>query len=383
MASKSKQSNHQRKKIAIVHDILYQYGGAERVLEKLLEIYPNADLFTFYYNKNNQVIKQKFGERITSSSLLSNLQLLNHLQQYLAILKPIAISYFYFLNLKKYSLIITSSSSFNSKCINKINTNSIHICYLHTPPKYLYQESNELKFTNSFPFSLLLLPLISTLRRIDKKAAQNPNIILVNSNTVKKRVDKYYNRSSTIVFPPIRDQKATEIPKKGKYYLAHSRLSAQKGIDLIVQTCSKYKLPLVIIGTGHELKNLKKIAGPTVKFLGWVPDNRLPEIYSRAIALLYCAIDEDFGIVPVEAMSLGVPVVAFRSGAIQETITPKQTGILFSDYSTKGLKLAIDEFKIINISSNACIRQAKRFNHHNFERKFKTIVHAKLSNPLT
>jgi glycosyltransferase involved in cell wall biosynthesis len=358
-------------RIAIIHDILLDYGGAERVLEELISIFPQADLYTFFLNENNRVINKNFNTDNVRSSLLTNFSVLGKLGKYLSIFKPLALLYFYFLDLSKYDFVITSSGSYNAKFVR---FKGKHLCYLHTPPKYLYEETNQLDWIRREPFKTLLLPLIMLLRFIDKKSGDFPDVLVCNSREVQKRVDKYYKRKSQIIYPPVNVRNRVTKNQSGEYYVFHSRLVKNKGLELVINTANKYNLPLIVIGEGHLFESMKKVAGKTIKFLGFVNDNKLASIYSHAKALIYASIDEDFGIVPVEAMGYGIPVVAYESGGVEETVINKKTGIFFNKYTKEALYEALQKSDKYKINCKDCYLQAKNFSAATFRKKILATV---------
>lgn len=362
-------------KVAILHDTLYEYGGSERVLEELLTIFPKASLYTFYFNTKKSVIYEKFNRYHPRTSLLQKIPLIHLMGKYFSVFKMISWVYFYLLNLSKYDLIISSSHSFNSKFVRS-PSQSIHICYLHTPPRYLYGYHNEISVINEFPWKYVVSPVMQFLRIVDKKGARKPNLIVVNSSETQKRVAKHYQRLSQILSPPVKIAKRNRKynTNNRRYYIFHSRLTNQKGAKLAVQTCTQYQLPLKVVGEGFLSSDLKHIAGPTVEFLGFVSDRKLISIYENAHALLWCAKDEDFGMVPVEAMSHGVPIIAYRSGGIKETIIEGKTGYFFNEYSPRSLFAMINYLKNHPLNSRDCYNQAKQFSCTNFRNRFLYIV---------
>lgn len=366
-------------KVAIVHDVLLGYGGSERVLEELLILFPQADLYTLYFNQKNKVINAAFTRRKPKTSILQSFTFINKLGRYFSVTKLYSWLYFYKLDLSKYDLVISSSHSFNSKIVRKPK-NGFHLCYLHTPPKYLYKEVSEIGWLKKFPFKHFISPIIELLRRIDKKAAENPDLILVNSREVKKRVAEYYHRQATVVYPPVNVPKKIKKPRvDGKYYLFLSRLVSQKGPELAVATCSKYDLPLVVVGEGHLRKELEKIAGSTIQYLGWVEDSKLLDIFSNTKALIFSAQDEDFGIVLVEAMACGAPVVAYKSGGVKETVIDGRTGVFFEKYDARSLYSAINQLEKLDINPDLCHAHASKFSKEKFHRQIIKIVSKHLS----
>jgi len=361
--------------VAIVHDILLSYGGAERDLEEILEIFPSSDLFTLYFNKNDERIKSTFGSKSPKCSFLQFFPHIYRLGQLFSITKIVSWLYFYSLGLSEYDLVISISGSYNSKFLRKVKPGR-HVCYLLTPPKYLYVEKNELKFLKDFPFNILTLPFMVLLRYIDKKSATNPDILLAQSNTVRERIKKYYQRDAVVVYPPVNVGRrgSRKIQAKKKYYVFHSRLVTQKGVELVVKTCARFNLPLVVIGEGYLKNKLKKIAGNSINFLGEVSDRKLGLVYGKAIALIYSAIDEDFGIVPVEAMGFGVPVIAYRSGGVKETVIEGKTGLFFNKFTIGSLYRAIKRFKKLTIDPKECSKQAEKFDKEKFKKNIIQIT---------
>ena len=361
-------------KVAIIHDVLLEYGGSERVLEELLDIFPSADFYTLYFNKRNPPIYSTFNKANPETSFLQHIPGLYKLKQYFSITKLGAWPYFYNLDLSDYDLVISSSSSYNTKAV-RVSSDSLHVCYLHTPPKYLYREINEIGWIKEFPFNFILFPIFEALRFVDKKAASHPGIIIVNSLEVKNRVAKYYQRESVVIHPPVElPKKLSKKDRKKSYFVTHSRLVRQKGVGLAVEVATRYKLPLVVIGDGYLRGYLEKMAGPTVTFKGWVRDEEIPKIYSQAKALINCSIDEDFGIAPLEAMGFGVPVIAYESGGVKETVIDGKTGVFFKKFTSMSLYAAIKKFEKVEIEPSACYQQAGRFGKKRFRKEFLEII---------
>lgn len=373
--SKTKPLDFSKKKIAIVHDILFEYGGAERVLDELLAIFPQADLFTYCYNTNNQVIVKKYRKFLKKTSILSRFFSRHSLKQ-LSLFKCVSWLFFLTLDLQEYEIIISSCHSFTSKIVRK-QKKAVHICYLYTPPRYLYDRKSEyFDQENSWIRWVLNKTLFKFMKAIDYSATWNPDKVVTISNHIRKLVDNTYGRDSAVIFPPVKIFNRSKITSnfQKKYYIFHSRLVSQKGIELAINTCNKYKLPLKVIGEGYLFNKMKQKAGETITFLGWVDDSKLVTIYAHAMALIYPAIDDDFGIVPVEAMGMGVPVIAFRQGGVLETVIDGKTGYFFDNYSAIGLKQALDKLKNKVILPSNCVNQAKRFSSSKFRKRMKSVV---------
>lgn len=330
-------SNIMMKKIAIVHDSLLHIGGAEIVLFALVKRYPLADVYIPLALKEFLPLIKNSGK--IETSFLSRLPFI---KKYASFLKPFLVFYWESLNLKNYDLIISSSHSFSAKSVNR-GKNAQHVSYIHTPPKYLYREFNEMHWIKSFPFNIFFFPIFFLLRKYDYYSAQKPDLLITNSRNVQKRIKKYYNRKSIVIHPPHTEAPAYFKKKKGKYFLFFSRLEKQKGAELVINTCSKFNLPLVVVGTGSQEKYLKSIAGKTVIFKGFISEKEKTEVFSSAIALLYASIDEDYGMIIPEILSYGIPIIAYNSGAIKEFDSKLIT--TFRDYNLKSLYKAIQQLK--------------------------------------
>ena len=340
-------------KIAIIHDSFLHVGGAEKVLYKFIETYPKADIFIPLIHKKykKEILKKTKGKIYTS--IFNKLPLLNKISSFL---KPLLIIHWETLNLKKYDLIISSSHSFSSKSVNK-GKSAKHISYIHTPPKYLYREYNQMNWIKKFPFNFLLLPIIFLLRKYDYYSAQKPDLLITNSINVQKRIKKYYNRDSAVIRPlfDIAPKKINRLnflhnKKTKKYFLFFSRLEKQKGAELVIKTCSKYNFPLVVMGTGKQERYLKSIAGKTIFFTGFVSEEQKQKIFINTKALIYASIDEDFGIVLPEVISYNIPIISYESGAIKEilNVMSSKFSILYQQHSIKSLVHAIRKFNSLN-----------------------------------
>jgi glycosyltransferase involved in cell wall biosynthesis len=356
-------------KVAIVHDSFLYMGGAERVLLALLSIFPQADVYI-------PLIKADFADVIsTKTTGRLNTSWLNTLPipvPLASLLKPFIFYYWENLNLDSYELVISSSHSFSSKSVITHHP-TFHLSYVHTPPRYLYKEYSEMRWLRLPLVKSVLAPLFNYLRKKDYAGAQRPNVLVANSTTVQQRIKKYYGRDSTVVYPPI-SLPTRLIHKQKSYYVCHSRLVTQKGIDIAVKACTQLSLDLLIIGTGPQEKKLRTMAGTTISFMGYVPDAGLAEIYAGAKALIYCSREEDFGMVPVEAMAHGVPVIAYNSGGVSETVINKKTGILFNKLTVPTLITAIKTFEKTPLSSGACRQRARMFDEKKFVQKLLAIL---------
>ncbi|NCN83100.1 MAG: glycosyltransferase family 4 protein [Candidatus Pacebacteria bacterium] len=359
-----------KRKIAVVHDVLLEYGGAEKVLLEILRLYPDADLFTLFFNKRNEQIKLAFKDKKIYWNRSKFLSGLSRLGPYFSVSKLFSWYYFFSLDFSHYDLVISSSGTFNAKCL-RVSKHK-HLCYLFSPPKYLYEEENELGFINAYPWKLLFFPIKYFLRKVDAYFASKPDLIATNSKTVGKRIFRYYGRRSIVIYPPVEQPTF----KKGTkhFFVAHSRLVKQKGLELIVQTCTRFSLPLVVIGEGYQRKYLERIAGPTIFFTGFISREAISRCYAKAYALLYSAVDEDFGLVPVEAQAHGLPVICFRSGALMETVVENKTGYFFCEQTSASLLSAIAKLLRKPIDPADCRKQSGKFSRKQFKSKITQAV---------
>lgn len=355
------ETKQKSQKVAIVYDRVNKFGGAERVLLALHEMFPDSPLYTSVYSKENAKWADVFPKIHTS--FLQNIPYAKKHNELFGWLMPLAFESFDF---KNYDLVISVTSEAAKGIIT--NTNTKHICYMLTPTRYLWSGYDEY-FKNSV-LKFISKPIISYLKWWDKVAAQRPDEIIAISTEVQKRIKKYYGRDSELVFPPV-DLKLINLNsnQNGEYYLYVGRLVKYKKVDLLIDTFNDLNLPLVIVGTGPEEKKLKRKAKNNIKFLGQIPDSELDKIYSKAKAFLMPQF-EDFGITAVEAQSYGVPVIAYNKGGAMDTAVDGKTGVLFNDQTKQSLIGAVKKFDTISFNSRYLITNAKRFSKDLFKEKF-------------
>ena len=283
----------------------------------------------------------------------------------------------------KYDVIITSATgAFFPNSLNKKNAKLI--CYCHTPPRYLYGLATARSLDTWF-YKLVNIPLQLTLhfyRLFDFKFAQNVDQFIANSNTTASRIQKFYRRDAVVINPPIDIPSILEIKKlqsknlKNTYFLTGSRLARAKRYDIAIKACNKLKLPLKIFGrdlAGYELE-LKKIAGPTVEFVGEVTQIKKNKLFANAIAFIYPSDNEDFGMVAVEAQSYGCPVIGYNSGGVRETVINGKTGILFDILNPESCITAIKKFQKLNLKPADCISNAQKFSKKVFIEKIQKLI---------
>lgn len=351
-------------RIAIVYDRVNKFGGAERVLLILHEIFPNAPLFTSVYSPSFAKWASVFPE--VKTSFLQKIPFLRDNHEFIPFLMPFAFSR---LNFDEYDLVISVTSEFAKNIRVK---NGKHICYLLTPTRYLWSGYEEY-FENKI-FKRIMAPIVNFLRKIDMRSAKNPHKIIAISSEVQKRIKKYYKRSSEIIFPPVEKIKFNSINKIKfkKYFLVVSRLVSYKKVDLIVEAFNELGLQLIIIGTGRKEKKLKKIAKKNIHFVGHVKDEILATYYKNAKALVFPQ-EEDFGITAVEAQMFGVPVIAYKKGGAIDTVT-KQTGVFFDEQDKESLIDAVYRFQKRKFDKRIIMKNAGRFSKNRFKKDFLCII---------
>ncbi len=332
-------------KIALVHDYLREYGGAERVLEALHELYPQAPVYVGFVDwEALGAHAAKFNNWNIQETRLTKLPFYKKLYSPYRVFAPGA---FAALDLLDYDVVISSSNAYFAKNVT-VRVSATHFCYCHTPPRALYGFST-MSDWKSNPFTKFVGSILNHfLRVVDYYSAQKVDHFIANSQETARRIQKYYRRDSTVIHPPVAlvDQ-APPTPAtfdKRSYYLYVNRLALAKHPELAVAVASRLNLPLKVVGSGKMLQKLKSMAGETVEFFGSVSDKQLTALYANAKALLYPVEDEDFGIVPVEAMAFGTPVIAHKSGGPKETVKHLKNGILFEELSEVELEKAIQLF---------------------------------------
>lgn len=348
-----------------MYDRVNKWGGAERVLLALHKIFPDAPLYTSVYNSKNAKWAKVFKVK---TSFLQRIPLAKSHHQFLSPLMPLAFSTFRF-DAFDVVISVTSESAKSIRVSSKIK----HLCLCLTPTRYLWSGYEEY-FPNVI-VRKITKPLISALRFLDKKSAQNPVQFLAISKEVKKRIKKYYGRSSDVLYPPVSLTFGKASAKRGKYFLVVSRLSRltnYKRVDIAVKAATQLSLPLVVVGQGNS-RYLKKHAGPTVKFVSNVTDSKLQEYYQNAKALIFPA-KEDFGLVMVESLAAGKPVIAYKAGGALEIVKAGVTGEFFPRQTVASLVNVLKTFDETRYNSKSCKENAKRFSFSYFEKSLKKYI---------
>lgn len=376
-------------KIAIVHDYLKEFGGAEKVVEALHEIWPDAPIYTsVFLPKYAGPHRARIEKWNIKTSILQYVPLKAKLISLFRFVAPIV---FYFTDLSKYDVVIISNAgTYTSPNFVKVGKKKLFISYYHTPPRYLYGYPVANDWTNNwFRRTLLVLGQIPMhfLRILDFKSAQLPDYLLANSNEVKGRITKFYRRDSKVVYPPVEIPEVKlplneiQLRHKENYYLIGGRVSRHKGHDIAIKAFTKLGLPLKVFGgtfASYGLDQFKKDAGPNVEFLGEVTESEKWELMKKAKAFIFPSEQEDFGIIPVEAMAAGTPVIALNQGGVKETVVEGKTGVFFDERTPESLALAVKRFNKVKFRPEDCINQAKKFSKERFKKEMLQFIDAKL-----
>ncbi len=346
-------------KVAIVYDRVNKFGGAERFLQKIFSIFPNAPIFTLVSDKSKS---SWVGDHPVFSTFLNKIKFFRTRHELLAPIAPMA---FETHNFKKYDLIISVTSS-DAKSIITL-PHQTHICICLTPTRYLwsgnknYSKDPKMKYLPSF--------LLRYFRFVDKLASERPDYFIAISEEVKKRIKKYYEKDSVVIYPPVNSQFFVKRPvskSKRKHFLLVSRLVPYKKTDLVIRAFNKTGKKLIVVGEGSEQKRLTRLAKKNIKFLGAISDTELKKYYANAKAIIFPQ-REDFGLVPLESQAAGTPVIAYGFGGATETVIKNKTGVFFYSQKKESLIKALDKFKNTEIKYQDCIDNAKKFGEKEFK----------------
>ncbi|MFA6493016.1 MAG: glycosyltransferase [Patescibacteria group bacterium] len=359
-------------KIAIVVEELTQLGGAERLLDYYLEMFPEVPVYTIIWDKDKTLHRyDKFDIR---PSFIQKLPFAVKNYKWYLSLMPKAIESF---DLSKYDVVLSITSALVKGI--KTNPNQLHICYCNTPTRWLWSDSKSYLKTAPIPFFIrpLMPALMLYLKKWDLKASKNPDFFIANSENVKKRIKKYYNRESDPIFVPVDCRQFKVHKDKGQYYLIVSRLEPYKKVDLVINAFKKLKLPLKIVGSGTRFDELKKSVPKNIELIGRVSDEELAKMYENSIATIFPQ-EEDAGIVPLESMAAGRPVIAYGKGGALETVIDGKTGVLFEKQTTQSLVTAVKRFKKMNFNSKLIRAHAEMFDKELFKERILEYINSKL-----
>lgn len=355
-------------RVALVHYWLTNMRGGERVLEAFCEMFPQADIYTHVVDRsklsdtlNRHQIKTTFVSKLPFAK--------SQYQKYLPFM-PRALEE---LDLTEYDLVISSESGPAKGVIT--SPDAFHLCYCHSPMRYIwdlyphYQGTAGLLARQAFP------GIAHRLRTWDVTSAARVDQFVANSNFVSRRIQKFYRRDSEVVFPPVAVSEFAQARQDGagEYYLAAGEMVGYKRFDLVVDAFTKLGAPLVVVGEGEQMKALQKSAGANVSFVGRVGFSELKRRFGECKALVFPG-EEDFGMIPVEVMAAGRPVIAYGKGGALDTVIDGKTGVLFAEQTVDSLINAIEKLEATNFDSNEIIEHAEKFGPDQFKRKIKEIL---------
>ncbi|MGJ5091888.1 glycosyltransferase [Bradyrhizobium oligotrophicum] len=367
-------------RVAIVHDWLYVLGGAEKVLQEILRCYPGADVFTLF-DLLRPEDRAKLGFEMSRTSFLQKMPLLRKYHRSYLPLMPLAIEQ---LDLSSYDLVISSSCAVAKGVLT--GPEQLHIAYVHSPMRYAWDLQHQYLQESGYATGvkgLIARALLHKMRIWDARTAHGPDAIFTNSQFVARRIKKIYGRDAKVIYPPVTIAQRAAILPVGNHFLAASRLVPYKRIEPIVRAFNTMPdLELVVAGDGPEAARLKAIAGPNVKFAGFVPDKQLRDLMTTARAFVFAA-EEDFGIIPVEAQSEGAPVLALGRGGARESILttgPRPTGMFFESPEPEAIASCVRAFvaKEKSISRLDCRQRAGFFSAERFRSQFVAAVNEEI-----
>lgn len=367
-------------KVALVHDYLREYGGAERVLEDLHEIFPDAPVYVSSYNPKGLGIHN---ERIKNwdirTSWMQKVPFGNRLISPFRIFAGLMFESFDF---SEYDVVISSDGCYFAKSVIT-GPKTLHISYIHTPPRYLYGYATSYNYKKHWWTRIGGELMNHFLRPMDFRFAQRPDVLVANSKNIAARIKKFYRREAEIIYPGTDIEKIKSQSSKVKsavrnYYLCLGRLVRSKGVETAIEACNKAKLPLKVAGTGPLLEEFKSIAGPTVEILGSVSDEERVELLTNARALILLEEQPDFGITAVEAMACGTPAIAIRAGGYLETVIEGKTGQFLQTDTVEDLVKALENFNPEKYKAEDLQKQAEKFSKESFKNGILELIKVNL-----
>lgn len=353
-------------KVAIVHDILTHAGGAEKVVEAILKLFPTADVYTSLIDNGLTQLKNIRGRVIKHWKYLPIIAERSLFTRFLIR------AYWESLDFSAYSLVISSSDVFSSKSIIT-KPETLHVCYCHAQPKDLYPVDNIGSKRGVVKFFKTLL--LSRMRMLDFVAAQRPDFFIANSKTVQERIRKYYRRDAVVVYPPVLIPQNPPVHRVRKdYYVFVGSLEKSKGVELAIDACNKLQKKLIIIGTDNQSLKQKLRDTRSIVLTGYISEKEKIHYLQHARAFLFPATDEDFGMALVEAMGHGTPVIAYWGGGVRETVIEGKTGLFFREHSVHELIKTMNQLDSLCIDPLDCYAQAKKFSYDTFQHNFSRII---------
>lgn len=355
-------------KAALVHDWLNQIGGAEDVLEVLVEMFPQSPLYTSIYWRSK--MPKKWQEWDIRTSFVDKLPLVYRAHQLYLPLYPMA---FDTLDLRGYDLVLTNKSGFCHGIVTDPET--MHICYCLTPTRYVWRFEQYAERESFRPLVRgTLIPFVHYLRMWDRLAADRVDYFIAISEAVRRRIKSYYGRESTIIYPPVDTARFEPVScnQVEDYYLFVGRLVPYRRLDLLIEAFNKLKKPLIIAGTGRDRPRLETLSNRNITFLGYVPDEELPQLMAKCKAFIWPG-EEDFGIAPIQAMAAGRPVIAYAAGGVLDTVIPG-TGRLFPEQTVAAMIEAVEEFDTSRVDPEFIHQHATQFDTKHFKKQLNDFI---------
>lgn len=364
-------------KIALVHDFFTQWGGGERVLKYISDIFPDAPIY--FIAKDQKLVDEFLPGRKTVTSFLQDYPGMPSNYRYYLPLMPKAIESFDF---SSYDVVLSDSSSYSKGVVTKGSTR--HVCYMHTPTRYLTSDKDEYIATAPIPLPLIGRPVVRAianhLAKWDLKASKGPDYLIVNSEYIADRTRKYYKRNpDEVLFPPVDTKQFKLSDKVGDYWLVLARNEPYKRTDLAIMAANALGLKLKVAGGGTKLDELRALAGPTVEFVGRVSDSELADLYSNSIGLIFPP-KEDAGMTPLESMASGRPVIAYGEGGALESVKAGVTGEFFADQTVDSLMSVLRKFNPKKYDPKKIREHSKQFDVERFKNRIEQIVKEQLKN---
>ncbi|MCQ2248640.1 MAG: glycosyltransferase [Treponema sp.] len=361
-------------KVAIVHDWLVNYGGAERVVEEFLKVFPQAEIYTLVYDKKK--MGKIFPPEKVHTSFVQKLPAATRLYTKFLSLMPKAFESF---DLTQYDLVLASSSSCAKGVI--VSPKSAFVAYIHTPMRYAWDLYFDYKKRSNPIVGKFMEMQIPKIRLWDYVSAQRIDATVANSKYIARRIKRFWNRDSQVIYPPVETErlKPSGLPAED-FYVVFSRFVPYKRIDLAISACGELGRKLVVIGGGSQEKELKELAAgyknASIEFTGRISDQQVQEYLQKCRALIFCA-EEDFGIIPVEAQACGRPVIAYKKGGTFETVIDGITGVHFEKQETESVKNSILRFEELEKNGTFKVDQivvhAKKFSAERFKKEIEEV----------
>jgi len=357
--------NPRELRVALIHYWLVNWRGGERVLRAIADLFPGCDIYTHVFDP--EIIAEHFPDNRVKGTFISRLPMARRLYQKYLPLMPMALEQ---LDLSQYDLVISSESGPAKGVV--LSPETLHVCYCHTPMRYVWDMYHEYRNQSGALTRFLMAPVMNGLRQWDQTSAQRVDHYVANSTFVAQRIKKYYRREAKVIYPPVEVADFTVATTSENFYLSVGQLVAYKKTELLVRAFNANGKRLVVIGEGECLYRLRKIARPNVELMGWQSSAVIRDFYARCRALMFPGV-EDFGIVPVEAMATGKPVIAYARGGALETVIDGLNGYLFESQSVDGIVAAVDRFETMQGSFDPKLirAQAEHYSTDRFKIDFR------------